>query len=465
MSLTRKTAPTTPQPVPKPIPKQVTETFATLQKLWKQIDHFFHNELTPAQLQYRPILLRFPFIFYYGHLPAFTSRVLHSQGFLKDSHNFEDMFERGMDPDIATGECHDCSEILESWPDFEDIGVYKKGIRKVVEGLVRDGVQGSGWDWLKVVTEHEATHLETLWYMKVQMEEGVTRRIVKSENLGKNEQKFEEMVKIGKGAGVVGRVRSNNAWEFGWDNEFGDCVSRVDVGGFEVGKFPVTVGQYVQFVEDGGYRKEKFWGKDDWAWIMKEKVTLPASWRCVEGKLMILTADEMWSVETAAHWPVYTSVAEARAYARWKGARLLIEAEWDWVAFGEKVQEKSIRRFPWGNDIPISGKHGNFGFVNKRQVDVDRYPDGSSADGVMDLIGNGWELTDSIFYELPGFRPQKDYPEYSVDFFDGKHFVLKGASWATDSSLIRRTLRNFYQAQYRYVFGKFRIVRELKLPQ
>jgi formylglycine-generating enzyme required for sulfatase activity len=77
----------------------------------------------------------------------------------------------------------------------------------------------------------------------------------------------------------------------------------------------------------------------------------------------------------------------------------------------------------------------------------------------MELAGNGWELTDTAFAPFPKFSPYvKSYPDYSRDFFDGKHFVLKGASWATAADLVRPAFRNWYQAHYPYVFAKFRCV-------
>jgi formylglycine-generating enzyme required for sulfatase activity len=106
-------------------------------------------------------------------------------------------------------------------------------------------------------------------------------------------------------------------------------------------------------------------------------------------------------------------------------------------------------------------RHGNFNFASWSPVPVGISPGGASRWGVSELIGNGWELTDSSFEPFPGFTASIDsYPDYSADFFDGKHFVLKGASWATDADLLRPSFRNWYQAHYPYVFAKFRCVTE-----
>ncbi len=87
------------------------------------------------------------------------------------------------------------------------------------------------------------------------------------------------------------------------------------------------------------------------------------------------------------------------------------------------------------------------------------HPEAASAWGVQDLIGDGWEWTSTVFTGLPGFTTYiPGYEGYSADFFDGKHYVLKGGSWATADELIRPSFRNWFQAHYPYAFTKFRCV-------
>ena len=90
---------------------------------------------------------------------------------------------------------------------------------------------------------------------------------------------------------------------------------------------------------------------------------------------------------------------------------------------------------------------------------VGLYPEGASRREIAGLIGNGWELTGTPLAPLPGFTPYiPGYPEYSQDFFDGKDFVLKGASWATVADLMRPSFRSWYQTHYPHLFSKFRRV-------
>ena len=152
---------------------------------------------------------------------------------------------------------------------------------------------------------------------------------------------------------------------------------------------------------------------------------------------------------------MYVSQAEASAFARWKGRRLPTEAEYHRAAFGTPTGEE--RECPWGS-APPQHVHGNFDFQSWEPVPAGARPAGASAWGVHDLAGNGWEWTSTEFAPFPGFVAMASYPEYSAEFFDGRHVVLKGASPSTAKELIRRSFRNWFHTNYPYVYAKFRTV-------
>jgi formylglycine-generating enzyme required for sulfatase activity len=109
---------------------------------------------------------------------------------------------------------------------------------------------------------------------------------------------------------------------------------------------------------------------------------------------------------------------------------------------------------PW-----TDATRANIGFANWAPTPVGAYAEGASRWGVRDLIGNGWEWTTSPFAPFPGFTAwARTYPGYSADFFDGHHKIILGGSWATDLALSRRSLRNWFQPHYPYVFATFRTV-------
>jgi formylglycine-generating enzyme required for sulfatase activity len=156
-----------------------------------------------------------------------------------------------------------------------------------------------------------------------------------------------------------------------------------------------------------------------------------------------------------ASWPVYVSQAEASAYARWKRRRLPTEAEFHRAAFG--TPSGTERVYPWGDSAPDPTR-GNFDFASWEPVPVGARPAGASAWGVHDLVGNGWEWTSTVFGPFEGFAPMATYPEYSADFFDGHHYVMKGGSAATAGELLRRSFRNWFRPNYPYVYATFRTV-------
>jgi formylglycine-generating enzyme required for sulfatase activity len=156
-------------------------------------------------------------------------------------------------------------------------------------------------------------------------------------------------------------------------------------------------------------------------------------------------------------WPVYVSHAEAAAYARWNGKKLPSEAQWHRAAYG--TPEGAERAYPWG-DQPPTPERGNFDCARWDPTPVDAHPAGASPFGVHDLLGNGWEWTSTVFAPLPGFQPFPFYPGYSADFFDGRHYVMKGGSAATAAPLLRRSFRNWFQPHYPYVYAGFRLVED-----
>ena len=154
-------------------------------------------------------------------------------------------------------------------------------------------------------------------------------------------------------------------------------------------------------------------------------------------------------------WPVYVSHAEAAAYARWAGKRLPTEAEWQQAAYGSNGGVE--RAFPWGAETP-GPEHGYFDFERWDPAPVDAFPRGRSAFGLDGLLANGWEWTASPFEPFAGFQAFPFYEGYSANFFDGKHFVMKGGSPRTDRSMLRRSFRNWFQPHYPYVYAGFRCV-------
>ena len=194
--------------------------------------------------------------------------------------------------------------------------------------------------------------------------------------------------------------------------------------GFRIDETPVTNGQFLAFVDDGGYRRRELWAADDWGWTARRPSLIRGCGANQDGRWLYRGLFDLLPLERVMDWPVYVSLAEARAYARWRGLRLPTEAEFHRAAFGDPRGRE--RAFPWGAGAP-GERHGNFDFRHWAPTPVGTYPEGASAWGVYDLVGNGWEWTETPFAGFAGFEAWiPGYSGYSADFFDGKHFVLKG---------------------------------------
>jgi ergothioneine biosynthesis protein EgtB len=428
-----------------------------LESAWRRSDRIF-TLLPPESILERPIALRHPFVFYMGHLPAFGWNQICRSVLKRPSlrGEFDDLFERGIDP---LSETDPSARGVRSWPAESEIRAYRDAVRAALRDAYGEVAARHDARIYDVVIEHELMHHETLLYMMQRLDrakrrpcpDGVPPPIVVASG-----RRLEKPVRVPAGEAILGADFATAS--FGWDNEFPE--HRVAVPAFEVDRLPVTNARYREFVESGGYGDRELWSGEGWAAKEKYGMRHPRFWKGDRGaeSFVVETLFEDVPFSRAESWPVSVSWIEANAYARWRGARLMTEAENHRAAYSTP-DGGTPRVHPWG-DEPPAARHGNFDFANWAPTPVGSHPDGASAFGVEDLVGDGWEWTRTLFAPFPGFRAWiESYPGYSADFFDAAHYVLKGASWATSKELVRRSFRNWFQPNYPYVFAKFRCVR------
>jgi ergothioneine biosynthesis protein EgtB len=428
-------------------------TIERLRSAWHRSDRIL-GLLSDAAWLEQPIPLRQPFLFYLGHLPAFGwshigRGLLGRRAFEPD---YDALFERGIDP---TGV--DTYEPQAAWPERAAVLDYRDRVRaELVEALSEPGLPREATAVVTMVVEHELMHQETLPYMLQELDHELKTRPADWPQLPDPGPlpPAARSLEVPAGEAVLGAAPGS--LDFGWDNEHPE--HRVHVPSFEIDERPVTNADLVEFVKDGGYAEPRLWRDDDWAWRTRRCLNQPHSWRGGASGVRVRGLLEDVPFERAASWPAMVSWAEASAYARWRGDRLPSEAEWHRAARG--TPSGVDRAWPWGDGPPAEG-HGNFDFRHASPVPVSSHPAGASAWGVQELLGNGWEWTGTLFAPFPGFEPLPRYPGYSADFFDGRHFVMRGGSWATDVALLRPSFRNWFQPHYPYVFSKFRCARSL----
>ena len=413
--------------------------------------------LSPDAYYERPIPLRHPVVFYEGHIPAFSVNTLIKRGLGRPGVDagLEVLFARGIDPESRAAAD---GAAVASWPSRGTVrGYAAEADRLILDALEHADVEREGHPTLHrgqavfTVMEHEELHQETLAYMWHRLPTALKRRPAGAGTVAGGAAPAVDRVPVPAGRATLGAER--DAIPFGWDNEFPTLA--VDVPAFAIDRHNVTNGAFLEFVEAGGYGDRRWWTAADWAWLEAEGVRHPAFWvrdgRGWGWRGMFET------VSLPPAWPVWVTQAEAAAYARWRGARLPTEAEFHRAAYG--TPDGAERRHPWGDGAPDATR-GNFGFRGWDPVPVGSFPAGASAWGVHDLVGNGWEWTSTVFDGFPGFAPMASYPEYSADFFDGLHYVIKGASPVTAAGLVRRSLRNWFRPHYPFVYAGFRCVED-----
>ena len=404
----------------------------------------------------RPIRERHRIIFYIGHVEAFDWNLLAERAFgLKPfQRELDQLFSFGIDP-IEGGLPSDTPA---DWPERQDVDRYVRRLRDELDQAIERSL-AAPWEghpqlstMLAVAVEHRMMHAETLAYMLHRLP--FDEKVAGPPPLDWRTPRVKSrLMEIPEGDATLGLVREQGD-EFGWDNELSSHQARVD--GFAIDSCNVTNGDFLRFIQAGGYQHRALWSDEAWAWKEREGIEHPAFWR---------PAGNLWmyrgmfgETRLPTEWPAYVSHAEASAYAKWLGRKLPSEEQYHRAAFGTPGAHRE-RAYPWGDEAP-SERHGNFDFHHWDPSPVGAHPDGASAFGIHDLTGNGWEWTRTAFAPFEDFVPMPFYQGYSANFFDGKHFVMKGGSPRTAACMLRRSFRNWFQPHYPYVYATFRCVED-----
>ncbi|WVN89348.1 uncharacterized protein L203_104571 [Cryptococcus depauperatus CBS 7841] len=428
--------------------------------LWKLWDHITLDMIPEELLHQKPIDLRHICLFYLGHIPTFLD--IHLTRMTKGKHtwpeHFKDIFERGIDPDVDDPtNCHSHSEVpvsKENWPTLSEILDFRDRVRKRLFAIYTDYASGKtplcrhDGRVLFMVFEHEAMHAETILYMLAQspltkspsvVKDPVWDILVNQWAANKSENKVLEITggEITLGHDDVEEddkeyptVQDWENHEFGWDNESPKAIQQVKP--FRIDSLPVTNNEYRKYLQAEGI------------WDKLTNETAPASWintsTSSSPEWQIRTFYGSVSFEVGGNWPLMASKIEIDGYAKWKGGRLPTEAE--------------LRKLWESEQGPrVMGAVNNVGVKNWHPIP----PTNTTVDNAGSVVhghnGGVWEWTDSTFYGYEGFVSSQLYPGYSSDFFDGKHYVVLGGSYATIPQIAgRKSFRNWYQANYRYSF-------------
>jgi len=395
-----------------------------------QTDALF-SLLDPAALYHRPVADRHRLIFYRGHVEAFDWNLLSKHAFQKPSFHpgFDKLFAFGIDPEPGRAP----ADQPEDWPSETEVRGYCSRVRRELDEALAKLREHDQDQLLNVAVEHRMMHAETLAYLFHNLPYESKREPVGSPNapVGNSPDYSPKnslaMHEIPAGLAELGRPSGNG---FGWDNEF-ERYS-IEVPAFRISRFKISNGEYLAYLRAAGdgtatvRERPHFWTQRDGRWFL----------RAMFGEIPL-----------PLDWPVYVTHHQASEYVRWRSGMeyrnfaLPTEAQFHRASDGASPINANFERW---DPVPVDvGTNGG---------------GGESKHGVAQTIGNGWEWTSTVFAPFPGFQPFPFYPGYSADFFDGKHFVMKGGSPRTARALLRPSFRNWFRADYPYVYAGFRVV-------
>ncbi len=295
-----------------------------------------------------------------------------------------------------------------------------------------------------MVVQHEEQHDETM-FATLQLRQGppvlIGRRELPSGRPVTGDRVFVPGGQFILGVDAIGQP-------FSLDNE--RPAHPVDVAPFWIGRVPATNRQWSEFIADGGYHRSDLWSARGWAYRVEAGLELPKFWTGEGTRWRFGVEEDVPPDEPVQHVCYF----EAEAFAKWSGARLPTEIEWEKACAWDPAA-KARRAWPWGSSAPTA-ELANLGGLGLRPAPAGAYPQGASAYGAEQMIGDVWEWTSSDFTPWPGFTPMI-YRNYSEPFFGGDYKVLRGGSWAVAATTIRPSFRNWDHPVRRQIFTGVRL--------
>ena len=396
----------------------------------------------------KPILLRHPLIFYYGHTNTFLINKLILAGLISKRVNpqFESMFAVGVD---EMG-WDDVNEKNYHWPTPAEVKAYRASVRLVVDQLISTLPLNLPIDWesqwwpILMGIEHERIHLET---SSVLIRQHDLQFVQHSADWAPC-QAFDAIAPLNSLINIPAMETqlSKSTDYYGWDNEYGQFKTHCPA--FQAAKYLTSNAEFLAFVEAGGYDDAQYWQEEGLAWKQYTQVKHPTfwlkhgdSWRL---RLMTEEVDMPWS------WPVEVNYHEAKAFCNWqsnqtgKQVRMPTEHEWHSIYDHANLSDEKVAS---SNNANLFLDH----FASSCPVNQFAHGD------LYDVVGNVWQWTETPIFPFDGFKVHPLYDDFTTPTFDGRHNVIKGGSWiSTGNEAIKSARyafrRHFFQhAGFRYI--------------
>ncbi len=404
----------------------------------------------------KAISLRHPLIFYLGHTATFFVNKFRLARLL--DHRIDEHMESIFAVGVDEMSWDDLDDTHYDWPSVQAVYDYRAKVRAMVLDVIDNGELNGPvtWEhpWWAIImgVEHERIHVETSAVLMRQHKLEYMQPLAgwaPCEEAG--EAPHNTLVPVSAGSVQIGKPRQSPT--YGWDNEY--AHHEADVDAFEAARYLVSNGEYLQFVEAGGYRTKHYWQEEGWNWRGFEDRQHPEFWvKKPSGWHLRLIAKE---IPMPWNWPVEVNYHEAKAFCHWKAEeggqpiRLPTEDEWHRLhaVSGAPASDPEEGAWPanihldrWASSCPVDHfEHGDF----------------------YDVVGNVWQWTETPTYPFDGFEVHPYYDDFTMPTFDGEHNLMKGGSWIScgnEAQIVSRYAfrRHFFQfAGFRYIASKVEV--------
>lgn len=434
----------------------------------RQIWEYFHNTFTlfekvfdvlkSEEVFYRQSeLTRHPMIFYFGHTATFFINKLIHMKVISQRINplYESIFAVGVD-EMAWD---DLNEENYQWPKVEDVRKYRQEVRTVVDNLIMTlplelPIKEDSAMWILLMgIEHEKIHIETSLVLHRQMPiESVQTTLEFSVCEVTSKAPLNEMVAIESSTVELGKDKEHHL--YGWDNEYG--TYKESVARFKVSKYLVSNGEYLEFVQEGGYKDSRYWSEEGKKFLELTNAQHPHFWipKNKTYRYRTLTSE----IDMPQNWPVDVNALEAEAFCRYKSLKEGVEYQ-----LPSEAEYRVIQDAVGLEDVPLfDEKSANVNFAHyASSTPVDTFGfELKNGQKIYDVVGNVWQWSRTAIFGFNGFCVHEAYEDFSTPTFDEKHALLLGSSWASGGNLMVKHSRyafrrHFFQhAGFRYVISQ-----------
>lgn len=324
-------------------------------------------------------------------------------------------------------------------PTMQEVYAYRESVDKRIEDMVNKSDEALFEKLSPIINigiQHEQQHQELFYseikYILYQTPPALRMPYKFSNNKKAKHGKAQkaQFINIRGGLHKFGNVEGG----WGWDNE--TPVHKSFIEDFSMQSRLVTNGEYLAFIEDGGYDAQLLWLDNGWNKMHEGNWKAPLYWENVDGEWQIWTLSGMQKLNL--HEPVsHVSFYEAEAFATWYGSRLPLEREWEQAARLHHETES-------GNFLDSGNLHPTYAPDSKR---------------LTQMLGDLWEWTSSYYEPYPGYQPfEGSLVEYNEKFMDNQR-VLRGGSCVSERDHIRISYRNFWPPETRFQFSGIRLAK------